>query len=243
MNPPVDLAMRAHRVELRGEAVGSGPTIVLLHAGGERRTVWRPVAARLAAQGVRAVAVDQRGHGDTAGPLGSGLNVYADDVAALVRALGVPVTLAGCSLGGLAALLATTRPEVRTRLKGLVLVDVVPDPDPVRARRHLGAGERHPANDHGRKPPWSLIDDILSRSAELQDATKALHAPVTLIRGTASWAIDADDEQRFSALAPRASLVTIEGAGHLVARDRPAELADALLDHLDRIGARRRRTG
>lgn len=234
---PVDIAVPADRIVLRGESVGFGPTMVLLHAGGERRTVWQPVAKRLAAHGVRTVAVDQRGHGDTAGPFGSELSVYADDVAAVVRSLGVRVTLAGCSLGGLAALLATTHPDVRQRLDGLVLIDVIPDPDPVRARRHLGADERRSTDRRGRKPPWSLIEDILGRGEELRDAAAALHAPVTSIRGTSSWAIDADDQQRFSLLVPQASLVTIDGSGHLVARDRPAELADALSDHIHQRSA------
>ena len=234
MMRPVDLAFPARRIELRGESIGSGPTVVLLHAGGERRAAWRPVAARLAAHGVRAVSVDQRGHGDSAGALGSGLDVYADDVAAVVRSLGVRVTLVGCSLGGLAALLATTHPDVEQRLDGLVLVDVVPDPDAARARRHLGAGEQRMRNHHRRASTWSLIEDILGRSDELRAAAVAVRSPVTLIRGTSSWAIDGDDQRRFSFLAPQASLVTIEGSGHLVARDRPEELADALLDHLDR---------
>jgi pimeloyl-ACP methyl ester carboxylesterase len=68
MTRPVALTFHAQHIELRGESVGTGPTIVLLHAGGEQRTVWRSVASRLAANGVRAVSVDQRGHGDTAGP-------------------------------------------------------------------------------------------------------------------------------------------------------------------------------
>lgn len=226
----LDLVVRARDIELRCSSIGVGPTVVLLHAGGERRQVWRPVADRLAACGVRAISVDQRGHGETAGPLGTGLDVYADDVADLIRAFGVPVVLAGCSLGGLAALLATADPDVRERVVGLVLIDVVPDPDPVRARRHLAAAEAERAAGW----EWSLIDDILDRSAELREAATSLRCPITLVRGTSSWAIDADDQLRFAALVGHATLVEIEGAGHLVARHRPRELAAALLDHVGR---------
>jgi pimeloyl-ACP methyl ester carboxylesterase len=239
---PVDFSIPAGHIELRCSVVGTGATLVLLHAGGERRAVWQPVAARLARGGIRAVSVDQRGHGDTAGPLGPSLDVYADDVEAVVRALGVRVVLVGCSLGGLAALLATTHPEVERRLDGLVLVDVTPDPDPVRARTHLHSIQGGSANNGRRRPSWAIIDDILERGEQLRDVAAALCAPVTSIRGTSSWAIDADDQQRFASVVPHASLVTIEGAGHLVARDRPAELADALLDHVTRCGGHRRPT-
>lgn len=232
----VDFTVPVRGLEVRCSSVGAGPTVVLLHAGGEHRQVWRPVADRLTARGVRAVSVDQRGHGETAGPLGTGLGAYADDVAALVHWLGVPVVLAGCSLGGLAALAAMAHSETRRCVEGLVLIDVVPDPDPSRTRQHLGA--REPAPTIGRAAPWgwSLIEDILHRADDLREAAAALQGPVTLIRGTSSWAIDADDQQRFSTLVPHAALVTIEGAGHLVAQDRPRELADAIIDHLHRSG-------
>jgi pimeloyl-ACP methyl ester carboxylesterase len=158
------------------------------------------------------------------------LSAYADDLAAVVRSLGVRVALAGCSLGGLAALLATTHPDVEAQLDGLVLVDVVPDPDPARGGDYLRAGDQRMDHRCKREPPWSLVEDILARGDELRDAAVALRVPVTLIRGTSSWAIDTDDQQRFAVLTPQASLVTIEGSGHLVAQDRPEELADALLD-------------
>jgi pimeloyl-ACP methyl ester carboxylesterase len=217
MNHPSEITFRARQRELRGESIGSGPTVVLLHAGGER-----------------AVSVDQRGHGDTGGSFGCELSVYADDVVAVVRSLGARVTLAGCSLGGLAALLAATGPEAEQHLDGLVLVDVVPDPDPVRARRHLRAARQLQPSHRRPEPPWSLIEDILRRSTELRTAAAAVRAPITLIRGTSSWAIDADDQERFSELVPQTFLVTIEGSGHLVARERPGGLAEALLAHIDR---------
>lgn len=54
-------------VVLHGEAVGAGPPAVLLHAGGERRGVWSPVARALEDAGCSSVAYDLRGHGDSAG--------------------------------------------------------------------------------------------------------------------------------------------------------------------------------
>ena len=45
IDPTVHRARRIARpdVLLRGEEAGVGPTVLLLHAGGERRQVWTPV--------------------------------------------------------------------------------------------------------------------------------------------------------------------------------------------------------
>src|SRR5215203_1797469 len=40
--------------------------ILLLHGGGQTRHAWSRTARRLAEAGWRAIAVDQRGHGDSA---------------------------------------------------------------------------------------------------------------------------------------------------------------------------------
>ena len=81
---------------------------------------------------------------------------------------------------------------------------------------------------------WVLVEDILSRSAELREAAQALRVPVTLVHGTASEVFREADARRFRAVVGHMVLRSVEGAGHLVARDRPGALADALLEHLDR---------
>jgi pimeloyl-ACP methyl ester carboxylesterase len=276
---------------LRCTSVGSGPAVVLLHAGGEDRSVWRPVARRLARDGFRSIAVDQRGHGETGGPKGTCLDEYAADVSDLLVWLDVPVTLVGASLGGLASLLAVTDLDTRARARGLVLVDVRPDPDPVPTRRFLrGLESGHPVStpvsqrnrpaasqrsgsfgpvltpareaergaDAGREPDavrdrsprpsvrplgrrprweWALIEDILSRPQELRRAAASLDVPVTLVRGGASPVFPARDVARFRMLVPEAAVHVVPGAGHLVARDRPDELATAILGHLRREAA------
>jgi len=126
-------------VVLRGEESGAGPAVLLLHAGGERRQVWRPVAELLVADGFRCVAYDQRGHGDGGGSVDA-LAACADDVAAMVRAEPSGCVIVGASLGGLAAVAALADPAVRARVAGLVLVDVVPCLNPDRVRGFLSAG-------------------------------------------------------------------------------------------------------
>ena len=70
---------------------GTGPLVILLHGFPEFWWSWRHQLPALAAAGMRAVAVDLRGYGDSdKPPRGYDLWTLAGDVAGLVRALGEP---------------------------------------------------------------------------------------------------------------------------------------------------------
>lgn len=80
-----------------------GRTVLLLHGFPQRSTSWRPVAEQLAAAGLRAVAVDQRGYSPGARPeevSAYGRPHLVADVAAIIDALGGPVDLVGHDWGG-----------------------------------------------------------------------------------------------------------------------------------------------
>ncbi|MEV0292055.1 alpha/beta hydrolase [Nocardia sp. NPDC050710] len=223
----IDLTIpRARRIArpdavLRGEELGVGPTVLLLHAGGERRQVWRPVVDPLVAAGFRCVAFDQRGHGDSDGSP-QALASYADDVAAMLHSEPSGCVVVGASLGGLAALAALGDPAVRTRVAGLVLVDVVPDLEPHRVRRFLAA--------LGMPDDYTEIaEDILAQVPRLRQATAELDLPVLLVRGGSGSPVTGDDVDRLLSLAPHATVTRISGAGHLVARDQPVALAETIV--------------
>jgi pimeloyl-ACP methyl ester carboxylesterase len=112
------------------------PPLVLLHGGGQTRAAWGEAAERLAALGWQVIAPDLRGHGESEWSADGGydLDVFADDVRALVSGLdGAPV-LVGASLGGLSSLIAAgEKPRATTR--ALVLVDVAHRPDRQGVRR------------------------------------------------------------------------------------------------------------
>jgi pimeloyl-ACP methyl ester carboxylesterase len=224
------LRFRTGGIELVCSESGRGPTVVLLHAGGERRDVWTPVAAHLAAAGVHSIAVDQRGHGDTGGSADR-LSDLVDDLCALLAHLSSPVVLVGCSLGGLVSLLASARSTSSAHVAAIVLVDVVPDPDPERSRRYLRSIE-----SKSRPWNWTLIDDVLARASSLRDAASRSNAPIALVWGE-HGRVAAADRARFRALVPGALERRMAGAGHLVARDRPHELADVLLELLNILPA------
>ncbi|MCP2342496.1 alpha/beta fold hydrolase [Actinomadura rupiterrae] len=205
---------------LRGEETGDGPTVLLLHAGGERRQVWTPVIDVLTAAGYRCVAYDQRGHGDSDGSRHA-LAPFAADAAAMLAEEAPGCVVVGASLGGLAALAALADPAVRAKVDGLVLVDVVPDPDADRVRAFLASGAV--LGDFG-----PLVEDTLAQAPRLREITAGLDVPILLVRAGVGSSITADEADRLVRLAPHATATSILDAGHLIARDQPVKLAETI---------------
>jgi len=117
---PRELRVDAGGLRFRAlEWPGPGPLVLLLHAASFCADVWRPAwetARGSGAGGVRAVAVDLRGHGQSgapAGPESYAWGRFVDDAVALLGSLRAPgdppSILVGHSCGGTAALVATAR--------------------------------------------------------------------------------------------------------------------------------------
>lgn len=113
---------------------GRGHPVLFLHGGGQTRRAWDKTAKRVAAAGMRAITVDQRGHGESDW-VGSGnytFRHFAEDAAAVVRQMAerfhAAPSVVGASLGGLSALAAEVRQG--PLLDSLILVDVTPRMDP-----------------------------------------------------------------------------------------------------------------
>ncbi|MDL9980135.1 alpha/beta fold hydrolase [Microbacterium sp. ASV49] len=103
------------------EAEPGAPTALLIHGVTSSHLAWSWVAEQL--PGVRLIAPDLRGRGRSAGVAGpAGMIAHADDLAAVLAAVGVDRTLVvGHSMGGFVALVFAQRhPE---RVSELVLVD------------------------------------------------------------------------------------------------------------------------
>jgi pimeloyl-ACP methyl ester carboxylesterase len=94
-------------VELAYDERGSGPAVVLIHGTALTRLTWRETADALG-DGMRTIAYDRRGYGDSAAPehyVGTTIEEQAEDAAALIEALGAaPATVCGHSAGGIVAL-------------------------------------------------------------------------------------------------------------------------------------------
>ena len=93
----------------------------------------------LAGHGLRVVALDLRGHGDSGWSQDGvhGLHRYRDDVLAVLDQLAAPAMIVGASLGGLTGMLVAAEAGP-TRVPGLVLVDVVPRIEPAGGARIAG---------------------------------------------------------------------------------------------------------
>lgn len=85
---------------------GAGQPVVLLHGNGESSAYWANQAPVLVRLGFRVLAMDSRGHGESEyGGSGLSFDLFADDLRAVMDALGVPKAhIVGFSDGGNLAL-------------------------------------------------------------------------------------------------------------------------------------------
>ena len=242
--------------------VGTGPEtgtpVLLLHAWGESRQSFDRLLSSLPAS-VRAIALDQRGHGDSEKPTnGYALVDAAADVVALLDALGESsAVLVGSSSGGyVAQQVATSRPE---RVAGLVLVGA---PRSLRVRPPF-ADEIERLTDpvdvswvsdslawfplRQPVPRWYLDDRIRDGArvpAHVWRATfeglvtatpptdrRPVKAPTLLLRGDHDDLL-AGEGQDLAAVIPQARTVVYEDTGHLVLWEQPERVAADVRDFL-----------
>jgi pimeloyl-ACP methyl ester carboxylesterase len=115
------------------------PPVIFLHGGGQTRHSWGETATRVAESGWQSLVLDARGHGDSAwSDVGDyRLESFAEDLRLVIEQLDRQPFLVGASLGGLTSILVAGElaPDV---VRGVVLVDIVPDMEEAGAQR-IGA--------------------------------------------------------------------------------------------------------
>ena len=128
---------------------GEGPAVTLSHGWPLSADAWDGQLLYLAEHGFRAVAHDRRGHGRSGqASAGNDMNGYADDLAALIEALGLhDITVVGHSTGGGEVARYIGR-HGTARVVKAVLISAVP-PSLVKSE----------ANPDG--PPMELFDGLL----------------------------------------------------------------------------------
>ena len=247
--------------------LSSGPTsgtpVVLLHAWGESAGVFDRVVPLLPST-VRALAMDQRGHGEAdKPPSGYSLEEYAEDVVAFLDALGLSsAVLAGSSSGGyVAQQVAVTHPS---RVAGLVLVgaplslrgrppfaeevDRLTDPlDAAWVRESLAWFPRF-----HEVPDWYIdarVDDGLRMPVRvwreafygLTDArppteTGTITAPTLVVWGGRDELLTRDHAEGLVAAIPDSRLVVYDDTGHLVLWEQPERVAADLATFVETLG-------
>ena len=124
------MKIRVNNVDLGYDDHGIGQPVIFLHAFPLNRTMWEgQMTALLNEQQFRLVALDWRGFGESELNTDvSTMEMFADDLAALMDALGMDsAILCGLSMGGYAAF-AFLRKHPQ-RVKALVLADTRPGAD------------------------------------------------------------------------------------------------------------------
>jgi 3-oxoadipate enol-lactonase len=194
---------QAQRITVNGvslalETRGEGPAVLFVHGYPLDRTIWRAQLDGL--DGYRRIAPDLRGMGESDAPdLGYGMAIYADDLAALLDAMGVDeVVLCGLSMGGYVLFEFLRR--WRQRVRALILMDTRAEADGVEARRARDAAAAT-ARESGAAAiadamlPKMLAADAAERAPEVVDRIRRMMAatPVAGIIGALSAMRDRHD--------------------------------------------------
>jgi|tagenome__1003787_1003787.scaffolds.fasta_scaffold20919496_2 3-oxoadipate enol-lactonase len=244
-----------HRVE------GSGPVVVLLHAGVADLRMWDVQVADLAADH-RVVRCDLRGFGGSPLPAG---DRYSDaaDVIALLDELGVEsFALVGASYGGWVALqVASALADRVTRLVLLASAAKLVDRTPALAaygaeeERLLEADDVDGATDlnvrtwlgpEADEPARELVREMQRRAFEVQIPAgdvddfeldvdwSRLTMPTLVVTGAHDFDFFLVTARELAGRLPDAELVELPWAGHLPSLERPAEATRLIRAALDR---------
>lgn len=119
-------------VEIGYDDVGTGIPVAFLHGFPHNRALWAPQMGALVDR-ARCIAPDLRGFGESSkhGPFS--IDQYADDIAMLLRGLGIErAVVAGLSMGGYVAFALWRRH--RSLVRALVLADTKAGADTVEGR-------------------------------------------------------------------------------------------------------------
>jgi 3-oxoadipate enol-lactonase len=251
-----------HDAPLHVEHAGTGPELVLIHAGVADSRMWDPQWTAWQTR-FALTRLDLRGFGRSGRPVGS--FSHAADVLAVLDETGIDrAILVGASFGGLVALdLAAAHPE---RIERLVLADA-PLPghawsDEIRGffaaeEEALEVGDLEAATDvnvefwlpaaggeicaairEQQLNAFQLqtgdddVDDSLL-TEDLRDVLSGLDVPTLALTGEHDKADFVAIADHLAATLPRARRATIAGAGHLPSLEQPAAFDTAVLPFLE----------
>jgi pimeloyl-ACP methyl ester carboxylesterase len=249
---------------LEVHACGTGPAVVLIASLGRGADDFADLAARLAAAGFSALALEPRGVGASTSPLEDvTMADLADDVDAVIRALAdEDATIVGHAFGNrVARMVATRHPDVVESVVLLACGGLVPPSAEVTAAMasvfdatigpaaHLDAVARAffaPGNDpsawqDGWHAETAVAQVAATAGTPVEDWWTAGSADVLVVQPEADVvAVPENATTIVGMLGTRATMVTIPDAGHALLPEQPAAVAREVLSWL---GHRRRTPG
>ena len=209
-----------------------GPTVVLLHGGGQTRHSWSNTWRFLADSGWRAWTVDMRGHGDSEWD-GEGdytLQAFAADAEAIARSIPQPPVLVGASLGGLSSMVAIAQADPQEDLaRALVLVDVAHRLE-ADGRDRIGALLMHRFTTL--KPHKEALRRALATLAMPQNA--ATGAKLAWRSADRIWRLAGDTATDYNHYTKRAMLIGVYASTSLIFLDDDSDDLAATRAFLDR---------
>jgi 3-oxoadipate enol-lactonase len=221
-------------VNLAVEVRGDGPAVLFVHGYPLDHTIWADQVAAL--EGYRRIAPDLRGMGRSDAPdLGYGIGIYADDLAALLDALGVDkVVLCGFSMGGYIAFEFLRR--WRNRVRALMLVSTRAEADTADGRRARDAAAALARESGAGAIADGMLDKMLTpatiaTSPELARRVRELMAaaPVSGLVGALFAMRDRPDSMGLLPMLEGIPVLVIVGAEDaMTPPDRAQAMADAI---------------
>lgn len=236
----------ADGIALAADVAGpsDGQPVVLLHGGGQTRGSWRNAVVALARAGYRAMAVDQRGHGESAWSEDGDylLDRFGEDLRRVIDSLDRRPILVGASLGGLASLLAAGEAP-QADVAGIVLVDIVPWMEKKGGEQVVGFMR---GTDGGfdtldeaadaiaaylpHRPRPDRLDGLSRNLRQRDDGRWYWHWDPAFVRPNAKWDMD-DINRRLSAAAQavRSPLLLVHGTASEIVSEAGAARFRAML--------------
>lgn len=242
------------RMYYAGRSLQRRPVLLLLHGAGGSHLDWPPQLRRVEEMG--SCAVDLFGHGRSAKPGRSSVSDHADDVLELIDALGLTqIILVGHSMGGAVALeIALREPnaaialvlvasgarlKVNRRLLDLVGANYE---QAVEMITGLVWAQGVPADVVGRGQalmmqcdPTVVENDFAAcNEFDVMQDLATLTIPTLVLTGTEDRLTPPKYGKYLADNIPDAEFVLIEGAGHMLAQERPEQVARHIIDFAGR---------
>ncbi|RLC63811.1 MAG: alpha/beta hydrolase [Chloroflexota bacterium] len=229
------------------------PVLILVHGAGGNHLQWPAELRRLPEATV--YALDLPGHGRSGGQGRDTIAGYAEAIVGFLDALGIErAVVVGHSMGGAIAL--TLALDFADRMAGLVLIAtgarlrVAPvilegmrsdfEGSVELITRFAWSSEASPALiELGRRAlletgPDVLLGDLNACDRfDVMERLGGIKIPALVIVGTADQLTPPKYARFLAEHIPNAQLVLIEGAGHMVMLERPAEIAGAVREFLE----------